>query len=61
MLETHRLQEALAMVMDPRCLPTWLETPNPAFDELKPLEVIERGQVDRIWRMIFELQSGTPG
>ncbi len=61
MAELHRLQEALAQVMDARFIASWLETPNPAFQELKPLEVIERGQIDRIWRMIFELQSGVPG
>jgi hypothetical protein len=25
---------------------------------LKPIEVIERGEVDRIWQMIFFLRSG---
>ena len=36
----------------------WLEQPNEAFDGLKPLEVIERGEVDRLWAMIFYLRSG---
>jgi len=27
---------------------TWLESPNPAFGGLKPLEVVERGEIDRI-------------
>ncbi len=31
-----------------------------AFSGLKPIEVIERVDVDRIWRMIYELQSGIP-
>ncbi|MEX0713900.1 MAG: antitoxin Xre/MbcA/ParS toxin-binding domain-containing protein [Pirellulales bacterium] len=39
----------------------WLQAPNDAFDGLKPLEVIERGQVDRIWRTIYLLESGVPG
>ena len=39
-------------------IPQWLETPNQAFDGLKPLEVIERGQIDRLWRMLFYLESG---
>jgi hypothetical protein len=46
--------------MDPESIASWLETPNPAFDGLTPLEVIERGQIDRIWRMVFELESGVP-
>jgi hypothetical protein len=39
---------------------TWLDTPNPAFDGLKPVEVIERGEIDRIWRMVHEVGSGEP-
>lgn len=58
--EMERLQRALAQVMDPSRIAGWLETPNAAFDEMKPLEVIERGQIDRIWRMIFYLESGVP-
>ena len=29
-------------------------------NRLKPIEVIERGEVDRAWQMIFLLRSGTP-
>ena len=36
----------------------WLDTPNDAFDGLKPLEIIERGEIDRLWNMIFYLESG---
>ena len=25
-----------------------------------PLQVIERGETDRIWRMVYELDSGEP-
>ncbi len=39
----------------------WLKESNPAFDGSTPLQVIERGETDRIWRMIYELQSGEPG
>ena len=58
MLETRRLEKALARVMKPTAIADWLEEPNRAFGRLKPLEVIERGEVDRIWRMVFELESG---
>jgi DNA-binding transcriptional regulator YiaG len=56
--EIRRLYDALAAVIDPSSLGAWVQTPNPAFDGLKPLEVIERGETDRIWRMIFDLESG---
>ncbi len=56
--ETERFQERLAEVVDADAIPAWLDTPNDAFDGLKPLEVIERGEVDRLWNMIFYLESG---
>ncbi len=39
--------------MKPEFIAEWLSTPNDAFDGLKPLEVIERGEVDHLWDMIF--------
>jgi len=61
MLETRRLERALGRVVEPSRIGPWLAEPNRAFGGLKPLEVIERGEIDRIWRMVFELESGTPG
>jgi DNA-binding transcriptional regulator YiaG len=58
--EIDRLQQALSRVMRADFVGEWLLEPNDAFGGLKPLEVIERGEVDRIWRMIYELESGTP-
>jgi DNA-binding transcriptional regulator YiaG len=60
MIEVRRLQEALAGIMKATYIGEWLQTPNPVFDGLKPLEVIERGQTDRIWRMVHVLESGEP-
>jgi hypothetical protein len=56
--EIERLRDRLAEVVKADAIPGWLETPNPAFDGLKPLEVIERGEIDRLWTMIFYLESG---
>jgi hypothetical protein len=58
LLETERFRERLAQVVKPDAIPTWLETPNPAFDGFKPVEIIERGEIDRLWSMIFYLESG---
>ncbi len=60
LLEVQRLQEALTRIMETSAIPAWLTSPNRAFDGLKPVEVIERGQIDRIWRMVFLLESGSP-
>lgn len=59
--ERHRLCEALSEVVDPDALGSWFKTPNEAFDGLKPIEVIERGEIDRLWEMVFRLRSGMPG
>jgi transcriptional regulator with XRE-family HTH domain len=58
--EVKRLRDALADVIKAEHIADWLTTPNDAFQGLKPLEVIERGETDRIWRMIYYLESGTP-
>ncbi|NLY01136.1 MAG: helix-turn-helix transcriptional regulator [Rhodopirellula sp.] len=58
--QLRRLVDALAEVIQKDALGPWLEQPNGALDGLKPIEVIERGEVDRIWQMIHYLRSGVP-
>jgi DNA-binding transcriptional regulator YiaG len=58
--ETKRLFEALERLVSPEAIGPWLKDPNPAFDGSTPLQVIERGETDRIWRMLHELESGEP-
>lgn len=60
-VEAKRLCDTLSEVVDPACLGEWFETPNDAFDEFKPIEVIERGEIDRLWEMVYRLRSGMPG
>ena len=61
LIELGRIVEALAEVVAPDAVGEWLVRPNEAFDGFKPVELIERGHADRIWRMIFLLQTGSPG
>lgn len=58
--EAERLHRALGKVVRPDAIGKWMEQPNTAFGGLKPLEVIERGHVDQLWAMIFDLRSGNP-
>lgn len=60
MAELQRLQQALSSVINEDSVGQWLQTPNGGFNGLKPLEVIERGEIDRLWRMIYLLESGVP-
>jgi hypothetical protein len=58
--EIQRLFAALENLVAPAVIGPWLKDPNPAFDGSTPLQVIERGESDRIWRMVYELESGEP-
>jgi len=59
--EMSRLFDALAEVVPASQIGPWLDTPNPAFEGSTPLQVIERGESDRLWRMIWELRIGASG
>lgn len=59
--EVYRLWEALRDVVDPESLGFWFRTPNDAFGGAKPMELVERGEIDRLWDMVFQLRSGMPG
>jgi DNA-binding transcriptional regulator YiaG len=59
--ELDRLLDALARLMKPKEVGQWLKQPNPAFEGSTPVQVIERGQMDRIWRMLYYAESGEPG
>jgi DNA-binding transcriptional regulator YiaG len=55
----ERLLRELAEVIRKEAIADWLETPSEGFSGLKPVEVMERGEADRIWRMVYFLGSGT--
>jgi hypothetical protein len=45
---TERLRAASAEILPSTQLGGWLRTPNPAFEGQSPIQVIERGEADRI-------------
>jgi len=59
-LEVSRLCDSLAEVVDPSSLGEWLNAPNESFGGSKPIEIIERGEIDRLWEMCYRLRSGAP-
>jgi hypothetical protein len=61
LVEMDRLLDALARVMPPAQVGRWLKSPNLAFDGSTPLQLVERGELDRLWRLLFDLESGQPG
>ena len=58
--EVRRLLDALAEIVKRESIPKWLHQPNPAFDRLTPLQVIELGEIDRLWAMVHDLGAGQP-
>ena len=61
LVEMDRLLDSLSRLMKPKDVGRWLKEPNPALDGSTPVQVIERGQSDRIWRLLYYLESGEPG
>ena len=59
--EVARLYEALGEVVEPDAIGAWFVKPNAAFGGMKPVELIERGEIDQLWEMVYRLQSGMPG
>ena len=61
LVEMDRLLDGLARVMQPAQVGHWLKSPNPALDGSTPLQLVERGEIDRLWHMLYDLESGQPG
>jgi DNA-binding transcriptional regulator YiaG len=58
--ELARLLDALSGIVRRDAIPPWMATPNASLGGLKPIEIIERGQIDRLWRMVYEVEAGSP-
>jgi hypothetical protein len=58
--EMRRLRDTLAEGIRPEFIPRWLETPCEGLGGLKPVEVLERGETDRLWRTVHLIGSGMP-
>lgn len=61
LVEMDRLLDHLARLMKPKDVGRWLKAPNAALDGATPVQVIESGQTDRIWRLLYFVESGEPG
>jgi hypothetical protein len=61
MREVTRLFDALADIIDAKVMGQWLQRPNQQFDGSTPLQVMENGETDRLWRMIWQLRQGHSG
>ena len=58
--ELERLRAALAEGLREEFIGRWLDTPCEGLGGLKPVEVLERGEADRLWRAVLMIGSGMP-
>ena len=59
--EVTRLFDALSDIIKANAIGSWLQRPNKQFDGSTPLQVMERGESDRLWRMIWQIREGNTG
>ena len=57
--EAVRLIKALSEFIPVQELAAWLQTPNPGFDGRSPKELIEAGERDLLWEMVYQTRQGT--
>ena len=57
--ESLRLLAALGSLCgDAEALADWLRKRNAAFENRAPLELIKRGEADRLWEMVHQVRHG---
>jgi hypothetical protein len=59
--EFGRLVSELRSIVKPGKLRSWWNQPVENFGGSSPLQVLERGETDRLWRMIWEIREGNSG
>jgi len=57
--QAARLCDALGEAMQSTFVGQWLDQPNELLGNLKPVEAIERGQIDLVWQVAEGLRSGS--
>jgi hypothetical protein len=55
--ELARWCRALSRLMPIDAIRSWFTLPSARSDGLKPCELIERGEIDRLWELVFQAQQ----
>lgn len=58
--ELRSVIAACERVMKPEFVGSWLVTANPSLGGFKPIELIERGETERVLRALFFVEAGIP-
>jgi DNA-binding transcriptional regulator YiaG len=59
LVQVNRLCGALTEAMESSYVGRWLDEPNEMLGSLKPVEAVERGQIDLVWQVVEGLRSGS--
>lgn len=60
MTDLERIRTRLCELVEEKTVDIWLETPNKAFQNKKPIELINEGNLRQLEEMIYRLESGVP-
>ncbi|MGF1572027.1 MAG: hypothetical protein ACFCU1_03055 [Sumerlaeia bacterium] len=58
--EMEALLEELAEIIQPTEIHRWMTKANPYFKGATPLQLVERGDIDQLWRLIWRMKHGIP-
>lgn len=56
----NELKERLSQIVKEQFVEEWLDTPNSAFENKKPRDLIIENNMDKINEMLYRLESGMP-
>lgn len=58
--QLQRIYDKASSVMEANYVGKWLMTSNKALGNEKPVQLLERGETDRLWRVLFTLEACMP-
>jgi hypothetical protein len=60
MKNTDELKERLKRIVQEEFIDSWLDAPNPAFDNKTPRQMVLEQNSDQIEMMLYRIGSGEP-
>lgn len=54
------IRTRLEQLIKPEFIDSWLDTPNLAFGYKRPIDLINENDTDKLYRMLYILESGEP-
>lgn len=58
--DESNIRERLAQLVKTEFIDVWLNTPNPKFNNQKPIDMIHNRDLKPLYEMLYRLESGTP-